>query len=60
MDREVEGRKVYLRATMHDDDRLCAEAKGLFIVLNPGQPRARADIAIDVIAMSAARHEAAQ
>ncbi|MFF5035061.1 PaaI family thioesterase [Nocardia salmonicida] len=34
----VEGRKVYLRATMHDDDRLCAEAKGLFIVLNPGQP----------------------
>ncbi|MFE9786446.1 PaaI family thioesterase [Nocardia salmonicida] len=34
----VDGRKVYLRATMHDDDRLCAEAKGLFIVLNPGQP----------------------
>ncbi|MEV0855541.1 PaaI family thioesterase [Nocardia fluminea] len=34
----IEGRKVYVRATMHDDERLCAEAKGLFIVLNPGQP----------------------
>ncbi|MFD8102722.1 PaaI family thioesterase [Nocardia fluminea] len=34
----IEGRKVYLRATLHDDERLCAEAKGLFIVLNPGQP----------------------
>ncbi|MFC6010676.1 PaaI family thioesterase [Nocardia lasii] len=34
----VEGRKVYLRATMHDGERLCAEAHGLFIVLNPGQP----------------------
>lgn len=33
-----EGRKVYLRATMHDGERLCAEANGLFIVLNPGQP----------------------
>ncbi|MFD3426010.1 PaaI family thioesterase [Nocardia fluminea] len=34
----IEGRKVHLRATLHDDERLCAEAKGLFIVLNPGQP----------------------
>ncbi|MFD3507843.1 PaaI family thioesterase [Nocardia sp. NPDC058666] len=33
-----EGRKVYLRATLHDGERLCAEAHGLFIVLNPGQP----------------------
>ncbi|MEV0293681.1 PaaI family thioesterase [Nocardia sp. NPDC050710] len=32
-----EGRKVYVRATLHDGDRLCAEANGLFIVLNPGQ-----------------------
>lgn len=33
-----DGRKVYLRATLHDGERLCAEANGLFIVLNPGQP----------------------
>ncbi|GGK33449.1 PaaI family thioesterase [Nocardia camponoti] len=33
-----DGRKVYLRATLHDGERLCAEAHGLFIVLNPGQP----------------------
>lgn len=33
-----EGRKVSVRATLHDGDRLCAEANGLFIVLNPGQP----------------------
>ena len=32
-----EGRKVYVRATLHDGDRLCAEANGLFIVLRPGQ-----------------------
>lgn len=32
-----EGRKVYVRATLHDGDRLCAEAQGLFIVLKPGQ-----------------------
>jgi acyl-coenzyme A thioesterase PaaI-like protein len=32
-----DGRKVYVRATMHDGDRLCAEAHGLFIVLKPGQ-----------------------
>ncbi|WP_405489811.1 PaaI family thioesterase [Nocardia sp. NBC_00511] len=34
----VEGRKVYVRATLHDGDRLCAEAHGLFILLKPGQP----------------------
>ncbi|UGT55488.1 PaaI family thioesterase [Nocardia asteroides] len=34
----VDGRKVYLRATMHDGERLCAEANGLFILLKPGQP----------------------
>ncbi|MBF6302495.1 PaaI family thioesterase [Nocardia amamiensis] len=33
-----EGRKVYVRATLHDGERLCAEANGLFIVLKPGQP----------------------
>ncbi|KAF0845550.1 acyl-coenzyme A thioesterase PaaI-like protein [Nocardia caishijiensis] len=33
-----DGRKVYLKATLHDGDRLCAEANGLFIVLKPGQP----------------------
>ncbi|MCP2288565.1 PaaI family thioesterase [Nocardia amikacinitolerans] len=32
-----EGRKVYVRATLHDGERLCAEANGLFIVLKPGQ-----------------------
>lgn len=33
----TEGRKVYVRATLHDGDRLCAEASGLFILLRPGQ-----------------------
>ncbi|MEU4837971.1 PaaI family thioesterase [Nocardia testacea] len=33
-----EGRKVWIKATLHDGDRLCAEAHGLFIVLKPGQP----------------------
>ncbi|MGV9412843.1 PaaI family thioesterase [Nocardia sp. NPDC003693] len=33
----VEGRKVFVRATMHDGDRLCAEAHGLFLLLKPGQ-----------------------
>ncbi|WP_067862600.1 PaaI family thioesterase [Nocardia shimofusensis] len=32
-----EGRKVYVRATLHEGERLCAEAHGLFIVLRPGQ-----------------------
>ncbi|WP_330231411.1 PaaI family thioesterase [Nocardia sp. NBC_00508] len=34
----LEGRKVYVRATLHEGERLCAEANGLFIVLKPGQP----------------------
>ncbi|WP_405133264.1 PaaI family thioesterase [Nocardia sp. NBC_01388] len=33
----VEGRKVFVRATLHDGDRLCAEAHGLFLMLKPGQ-----------------------
>ncbi|WP_054813926.1 PaaI family thioesterase [Nocardia arizonensis] len=32
-----DGRKVYVRATLHDGQTLCAEAKGLFIVLKSGQ-----------------------
>ncbi|MRH93242.1 PaaI family thioesterase [Nocardia sp. SYP-A9097] len=33
----VEGRKVFVRATLHDGDRLCCEAHGLFLMLKPGQ-----------------------
>ncbi|MGY3555431.1 hotdog domain-containing protein [Williamsia sp. R60] len=33
-----EGRKRYLRATLHQGDVLCAEAEGLFVALKPGQP----------------------
>jgi hypothetical protein len=33
-----EGRKVFVRGTLHDGDRLCAEVDSLFVVLNPGQP----------------------
>lgn len=36
--RKVDGRKIFVEATMMDGDRLCAEADGLFIALNPGQP----------------------
>jgi acyl-CoA thioesterase FadM len=36
-DRE-EGRKRFLRGTLHDGDTLCAEAEGLFVALRPGQP----------------------
>ncbi|UGT41306.1 PaaI family thioesterase [Nocardia yamanashiensis] len=32
-----EGRKIFVRATLHDGDRLCAEANGLFVLLKPGQ-----------------------
>ncbi|MBH0776424.1 PaaI family thioesterase [Nocardia bovistercoris] len=32
-----EGRKVFVRATLHDGETLCAEANGLFIVLKVGQ-----------------------
>ncbi|MET9202905.1 PaaI family thioesterase [Gordonia sp. NPDC003585] len=35
---KIDGRKVYLKGTLHDGDRLCAEMDGLFIKLNPGQP----------------------
>lgn len=35
---QVEGRKVHLRGTMHDGDRLCAEATALFVTLREGQP----------------------
>ena len=31
-------RKAFIKGTMHDGDRLCAELDGLFIRLNPGQP----------------------
>jgi acyl-coenzyme A thioesterase PaaI-like protein len=34
----VEGRKRYVRGTLSDGDRLCAEADGLFVTLRPGQP----------------------
>ncbi len=34
MDR-VEGRKIYTSATLHDGDRLCAQAQGLFISIKP-------------------------
>lgn len=34
---KVDGRKVFVKGTMHDGDRLCAEMDGLFIKLNPGQ-----------------------
>jgi acyl-coenzyme A thioesterase PaaI-like protein len=33
-----EGRKCFLRGTLHDGDTLCAEAEGLFVALKPGQP----------------------
>lgn len=33
-----EGRKRVLRAEIRHDGVLCAEAEGLFVVLNPGQP----------------------
>ncbi len=35
---QQEGRKLHLRATLHDGERLCAEARALFIVLKVGQP----------------------
>lgn len=34
---KIEGRKVFIKGTMHDGDRLCAEMDALFIKLNPGQ-----------------------
>ncbi|MQY29044.1 hypothetical protein NRB56_46330 [Nocardia sp. RB56] len=32
-----DGRKIFVRGTLHDGDRLCAEAHGLFLTLKPGQ-----------------------
>ncbi|MFW0788693.1 PaaI family thioesterase [Gordonia sp. CPCC 205333] len=34
----VERRKVFVRGTLHEGDRLCAEMDALFIQLKPGQP----------------------
>ncbi|MEU7812233.1 PaaI family thioesterase [Pseudonocardia sp. NPDC049154] len=34
----VEGRKHFLSGTVHDGERLCAEATALFVALRPGQP----------------------
>ena len=31
----VDGRKIHTVATLHDGDRLCAEAKGLFVSMKP-------------------------
>jgi acyl-coenzyme A thioesterase PaaI-like protein len=33
-----EGRKRFLRGTLRDGERVCAEATGLFVELRPGQP----------------------
>jgi acyl-coenzyme A thioesterase PaaI-like protein len=33
-----EGRKQFIKGTIHDGDTLCAEAEGLFVELRPGQP----------------------
>jgi hypothetical protein len=32
---QVDGRKIYTRATLHHGDTLCAEAVGLFISMTP-------------------------
>ncbi|KXW79029.1 hypothetical protein JL15_02910 [Mycolicibacterium phlei DSM 43071] len=37
VDRE-EGRKLYLKGVLRDDQQLLAEAEGLFVTLRPGQP----------------------
>ncbi|ACY20396.1 thioesterase superfamily protein [Gordonia bronchialis DSM 43247] len=34
---KIDGRKVFIKGTLHDGDRLCAEMDALFIKLNPGQ-----------------------
>jgi hypothetical protein len=34
----IEGRKRFLRSELRDGDVLVAEAEGLFVALNPGQP----------------------
>lgn len=35
---ELDGRKAFVRGTLHDGDRLCADMDALFIALRPGQP----------------------
>ncbi|MBR7539200.1 PaaI family thioesterase, partial [Mycobacterium tuberculosis] len=45
---EVDGRKTWTHATIHAGDRLCVEARGLFLEASvpvPGQPGARSTIA---------------
>ncbi|WP_440220641.1 PaaI family thioesterase [Dietzia sp. MNB45] len=45
---EVDGRKTWTQATIHAGDRLCVEARGLFLEASvpvPGQPGARSTIA---------------
>ena len=34
----LDGRKAFVRGTLHDGDRLCAELDALFVALRPGQP----------------------
>jgi acyl-coenzyme A thioesterase PaaI-like protein len=33
--RGVEGRKIFAEGTLHHEDRLCAEAEGIFISIRP-------------------------
>lgn len=35
---KIDGRKQYIRGSLHHDETLCAEAEGLFVELRPGQP----------------------
>jgi acyl-coenzyme A thioesterase PaaI-like protein len=34
---QIDGRKVFTRGTMHAGERLCAEAEGIFIVVDPAR-----------------------
>ena len=34
----LDGRKQFVRGQLHDGDRLCAQAEGLWVALRPGQP----------------------
>lgn len=34
----LDGRKAFVKGTLHDGDRLCADLDALFIALKPGQP----------------------
>ncbi len=34
----LEGRKAFVKGTLHDGERLCADLDALFIALKPGQP----------------------